>query len=83
MAPFTDFAHLKQAFTEGENWTVARQRIDYLLHHKQIDATQAKQFRDSGALGSHLEILEPNDGYKGFNQTGVSDIIAGTDPRKW
>jgi hypothetical protein len=33
-------------------------------------------------LGSHLEILERNDGYKGFNQTGVSDIIARTDPRK-
>jgi hypothetical protein len=34
-----------------------------------------------GALGSHLEILERNDGYKGFNQTGISQIIRRTDPR--
>jgi len=39
--------------------------------------------RREGALGSYLEILERNDGYKGFNQTGVSDIIGCTDPRKW
>jgi hypothetical protein len=37
---------------------------------------------NGGAIGSHLENLERNDGYKGFNQTGVSDIIARTDPRK-
>jgi hypothetical protein len=36
----------------------------------------------SGAIGSHLENLERNDGYKGFNQQGVSDIISKTDPRK-
>ena len=35
-----------------------------------------------GAIGSHLENLERNDGYKGFNQHGVSDIISRTDPRK-
>ena len=34
------------------------------------------------ALGSHLENLERNDGFKGFNQQGVSDIIARTDPRR-
>jgi hypothetical protein len=28
-----------------------------------------------------LEILERNDGYKGFNQTGISEIITATDPR--
>ena len=39
------------------------------------------QFALHGARGSHLEILERNDGYKGFNQTGISEIIAKTDPR--
>ena len=34
------------------------------------------------AIGSHLENLERNDGYKGFNQQGVSEIITNTDPRK-
>ena len=35
-----------------------------------------------GAVGSHLEILQRSDGFKGFNQSGVSKIISKTDPRK-
>jgi hypothetical protein len=29
-----------------------------------------------------LEILQRDEGYKGFNQTGISDIIHRTDPRR-
>ena len=47
-----------------------------------ITPEQADRFRREGALGSHLEILERNDGYKGFNQTGISEIITRTDPRR-
>ena len=47
-----------------------------------ISPEQAERFRHEGALGSHLEILERNDGYKGFNQTGISEIIRDTDPRR-
>ncbi|TWU28556.1 hypothetical protein [Bythopirellula polymerisocia] len=83
MAPFTDFPHLRQAFTTGEIWKVDSVRIDVALSAGQISPQDAEQFRREGAIGSHLEILERNDGYKGFNQTGVSDIIARTDPRKW
>lgn len=83
MAPFTDFPHLRQAFTTGERWQVNPARIDAALAAGQITENDAEQFRSEGAIGSHLEILERNDGYKGFNQTGVSDIIARTDPRKW
>ena len=43
---------------------------------------QARQFHEQGAIGSHLENLERNEGFKGFNQTGVSEIISATDPRK-
>jgi hypothetical protein len=82
MKPFTDFPHLRQAFTEGERWKVRPERIERLLSRGLITAEQAKQFRENGALGSHLENLERNDGFKGFNQTGVSEIIAATDPRK-
>jgi hypothetical protein len=82
MKPFTDFPHLRQAFTEGERWKVRPERIDRLLSRGLITPEQAKQFRENGALGSHLENLERNDGFKGFNQTGVSEIIAATDPRK-
>ena len=83
MAPFTDFPYLKQAFTQGEIWPVEPNRIDAALTAGSITPGQADRFRRDGALGSHLEILQRNDGYKGFNQSGVSEIIARTDPRRW
>jgi len=82
MKPFTDFPHLRQAFTEGERWPVKEDRLQRLLANGQITAEQATQFRTQGAIGSHLENLERNEGFKGFNQKGVSEIIAKTDPRK-
>jgi hypothetical protein len=81
MDPFTTFPYLRQAFTEGERWPVAEPRIAALLAKGQITGEQAETFRKNGAVGSHLENLERNDGYKGFNQKGVSEIIAKTDPR--
>jgi len=81
MDPFTTFPYLRQAFTEGERWPVARRRLDPLVAAGAITADQADRFERDGAVGSHLENLERNDGYKGFNQTGVSDIIARTDAR--
>jgi hypothetical protein len=83
MTPFTDWAHLKQAFTKGEVWPVRPDRIEAALVEGYITPEQADQFRREGALGSHLEILERNDGFKGFNQTGISEIITRTDPRTW
>jgi hypothetical protein len=82
MAPFTDFSFLKQAFTKGEIWPVDPLRIERLLGEGRITQEQAARFRREGALGSHMEILERNDGYKGFNQTGISEIITRTDPRR-
>lgn len=81
MAPFTDYPHLRQCFTLGERWSVRGERIDRLLAAAQISAEQAAQFRAQGTIGSHLELLERNQGFKGFNQDGVDRIIAGTDPR--
>lgn len=83
MPPFTDLPYLKQAFTKGEMWPVERHRIESLLAERLISPDDAVRFRDAGALGSHLEILQRDDGYKGFNQMGIDEIIAGTDPRKW
>lgn len=82
MDPFTTFPYLRQAFTEGERWPVNPDRIKRLLEAKLITKEQAEAFAAHGAIGSHLENLERNDGFKGFNQTGVSDIISRTDPRK-
>ena len=82
MKPFTDLQYLKQAFTEGEIWPVDPLRVQRLLDAGTITAPQAAQFLDQGALGSHLENLQRDQGFKGFNQQGVSDIIARTDPRR-
>jgi hypothetical protein len=81
MPPFTDFPHLKQAFTTGERWAVDTGRIDALARAGRISADQARAFRAEGAIGSHLESIERNAGFQGFNQTGISEIIAATDPR--
>ena len=79
--PFTYFEHLKQSFTRGQVWPVHPRTIETALARGGINAEQAQRFRTAGATGSHLEVLERNEGYKGFNQTGISDIIARTDPR--
>ena len=82
MDPFTNFPFLRQAFTEGERWPVDPARVDRLVRAGLITADQGAKFKTEGAIGSHMENLERNDGYKGFNQRGVSEIIAKTDPRK-
>lgn len=82
MKPFSDFPWLKQQFTQGERWDVEPQRIDRLVSQGLIGREQAEEFRRNGAIGSHLENLERNDGFKGFNQTGVTEIIHATDPRR-
>ncbi|MEY4938508.1 MAG: hypothetical protein RIQ93_243 [Verrucomicrobiota bacterium] len=81
MKPFSDFEFLRQAFTEGERWTVRPARIEALRQRGFITAAQAEVFRRDGAIGSHLENLQRRGGFKGFNQTSVSAIIAATDPR--
>lgn len=81
MPLFSDLPHLRQQFTKGEIWPVAEKRIERLLTNAQISLAQAKVFRGQGAIGSHLENLERRDGYKGFNQEGINQIIAATDPR--
>ncbi len=82
MAPFTDSTFLRQAFTIGENWEVDEDRLEATLAKGAISPNEAEHFRNQGAIGSHLEILERNDGFKGFNKTGVNEIISRTDPRK-
>ena len=81
MAPFTNLPYLRQAFTVGERWKVDQKRIEQLLTKGLITKEQAKKFKEEGAIGSHLENLERKEGFKGFNQRSVSDIIHRTDPR--
>jgi hypothetical protein len=81
MDPFSKFDYLKQSFTKGERWKVDPRRLEKLLQEKLITKEQREKFAQEGALGSHLENLERNAGFKGFNQKNVSDIIHQTDPR--
>ncbi len=82
MNPFSAWDHLKQQFTEGERFAVDARRVDRLVAMKLISDADGEKFKREGAIGSHLENLERNDGYKGFNQTGITDIINETDPRR-
>jgi hypothetical protein len=82
MAPFTDLPVLKQAFTEAEIWPVAPERIEALKARGALTSEQAERFLQQGAAGSHLEILQRWEGFKGFNKTGVSAIIRETDARR-
>ncbi|MEJ0090703.1 MAG: hypothetical protein WDM80_13295 [Limisphaerales bacterium] len=82
MNPFSNFEFLKQAFTEGERWTVNRERAEKLLAAKLITPEQFEKFMKEGALGSHLENLQRHGGFKGFNQKSVSVVISATDPRR-
>lgn len=81
MNPFSNFEFLRQAFTEGERWQVARARAEKLLGAKLITPEQFEKFTKDGALGSHLENLQRHGGFKGFNQKSVSVVISATDPR--
>ena len=81
MNPFTELPHLRQAFTTGQRWSVAEKSLQSALAAGWITSAEAQKFRSEGAIGSHLEILQRRDGYKGFNPKGISEIISQTDPR--
>lgn len=81
MAPFSELPFLRQAFTEGERWGVTPERLEILRRMGAVDDAALGRFAASGAVGSHLENIERNQGFGGFNQQRVSDIIRRTDPR--
>ncbi len=83
MKPFSDFPHLRQAFTEAERWPVAPERLAKLVAAGHLDARTAEEFAARGAAGSHLENLARRGGFKGFNQHNVSLTMRATDPRRY
>lgn len=82
MRPFSEFPYLRQAFTRGERWEVGSDRLDNLTRSGCISTDQRQQFAREGAIGSHLENIQRAEGFKGFNQQTISDIIHRTDPRR-
>ena len=83
MKPFSYFDFLKQAFTAGERWQVEKSRLDKLMKDGSITKLQYDEFLSKGAVGSHMENLQRNQGFKGFNQRSVTAIIKATDPRSY
>lgn len=78
---FANTELLRQAFSEGERWTVPAARLERLVAQKVIDQAQAERFGSQGVIGSHIENIQRGLGFKGFSQKSVSDIIRRTDPR--
>lgn len=83
MKPFSEFAHLRQAFTQAERWPVPLQRVNTLIAAGQFSAERGAQIVAEGAPGSHLENLARRDGFKGFNQHNVSVTMKATHPRDY
>lgn len=81
MPLFSTFDFLRQCFTVAEPWAVEQNRATSLLEAKSISQESFDIFGEVGAVGSHLELIERNVGFKGFNQDSVSTIITHTDPR--
>jgi hypothetical protein len=82
MAPFSDFPYLKQAFSIAERWQPNSARVARLVAEGRISSEQGDKFLIEGAIGSHLENIQRDEGYKGFNKKNVSAIIQQTDPRR-
>ena len=80
MVPGEKENHQRDKSHHGKDLVVAAKHAPSRARVPPMD--QAEKFRTEGAIGSHLENLERNQGFKGFNQTGVSEIISATDPRK-
>jgi hypothetical protein len=83
MTPFSDFDHLYQELTHGDWAPVDPRRVDALAAGGHISAEEAEQLRLNGAIIAHLENIERNDGFKGFNREGIDGVLRKLDPRAY
>ncbi|MEM1103588.1 MAG: hypothetical protein AAGH48_05735 [Pseudomonadota bacterium] len=83
MPPFSDFAHLYQELTIGDRRPVDPSRVDALEREGHLPASEAEDIRLNGAIATHLENIERNDGYKGFNKSGIDGVLRKLDPRAY
>jgi hypothetical protein len=83
MAPFSDMPHLYQELTHGDWAAVDPARVDALEAEGHLPADEAERIRREGAIITHLENIERNDGYKGFNKPGIDGVLRKLDPRRY
>ncbi|MFO0451743.1 MAG: hypothetical protein ACK52I_24340 [Pseudomonadota bacterium] len=81
MPPFSTFPFLYQELTEGDVAAVELERVDALEAGGHLTAAEAEQIRLNGFIAAHLENIERNDGYKGFNRPGIDGVLRALDPR--
>lgn len=81
MQPFSDFPHLYQELTEGDWAAVEPARVDLLVARGDMTEEEGEKVRLNGAIAAHLENIERNDGYKGFNKPGIDGVLRKLDPR--
>ncbi len=83
MQPFSDFPHLYQELTEGDWAAVDPARVDALVAGGHMSEEEGEKVRLNGAIAAHLENIERNDGYKGFNKPGIDGVLRKLDPRRY
>jgi hypothetical protein len=83
MPPFSDMPHLYQELTHGDWAAVDPDRVDALERAGHLPADEAERIRLEGAIVTHLENIERNDGYKGFNKPGIDGVLRKLDPRRY
>lgn len=83
MPPFSDMPHLYQELTLGDWAAVDPTRVDALEREGHLPPEEAERIRTDGAIITHLENIERNDGYKGFNKPGIDGVLQKLDPRRY
>jgi hypothetical protein len=83
MDPFSNMPHLYQELTHGDWAAVDPARVDALEAAGHLPAEEAERIRLEGAIVTHLENIERNDGYKGFNKPGIDGVLKKLDPRRY
>jgi hypothetical protein len=83
MPPFSDMPHLYQELTHGDWAAVDPDRVDALEAAGHLPPEEAERIRLEGAIITHLENIERNDGYKGFNKPGIDGVLRKLDPRRY
>ncbi|MFT4552345.1 MAG: hypothetical protein ACI9S8_000970 [Chlamydiales bacterium] len=80
LEPLHESERFKQGWTKGEIWGVDPKRVQVLVQNAHISSPQAEEFLGNGVIGSHLEILECKEGYKGFDKNSLGAFIKQTNP---
>jgi hypothetical protein len=81
MSPFSSFPFLYQELTVGAPAPVDPARVDLLERDGHLTADEAEAIRLNGYIATHLENIERNQGYKGFNKPGIDGVLRALDPR--